>query len=139
MALVRDGCMVPCRDAPELGYIKESSNEQYVPDVFYKLKDEYNNEVTKIGRPLPLEYLLIDVPAGVANKETDVAVFTDSIGLRNPFPPENRQILGEMQDFGALSNYMSQFDRTNFLEAVSDLHFLFYLATMEIYPMRPFL
>jgi len=139
MALVRDGCMVPCRDAPELGYIKESSNEQYVPDVFYKLKDEYNNEVTKIGRPLPLEYLLIDIPAGVA-KETEESLFTNNANpaIRS-FPPENRQIMGEMQDFGALSNYMSQFDRRTFLEAVSDLHFLFYLATMEIYPMRPFL
>lgn len=35
MALVRDNCLVPTFDAPELGYIKESSNEQYVPDVFY--------------------------------------------------------------------------------------------------------
>ena len=139
MALVRDQCMVPCRDAPELGYIKESSNEQYVPDVFYKLKDEYNNEVTKLGRPLPLEYLLVDIPAGVA-KETEASVFTDHPpGVRTPFPPENRQIMGEMQDFGALSTYMPQFDRRTFLEAVSDLHFLFYLATMEIYPMRPFL
>jgi len=139
MALVRDNCMVPCRDAPELGYIKESSNEQYVPDVFYKLKDEYNNEVTKLGRPLPLEYLLVDIPAGVA-KETEASVFTDHPpGVRTPFPPENRQIMGEMQDFGALSTYMAQFERRTFLEAVSDLHFLFYLATMEIYPMRPFL
>lgn len=36
MALVRDECLLPCRDAPELGYAKESSSEQYVPDVFYK-------------------------------------------------------------------------------------------------------
>lgn len=38
MALVRDDCLIPTRDAPELGYIKESSNEQYVPDVFYKVR-----------------------------------------------------------------------------------------------------
>ena len=25
-------------------------------------KDEYGNEIKKIGRPLPVEYLLIDVP-----------------------------------------------------------------------------
>ncbi|KAK2112355.1 hypothetical protein P7K49_012102 [Saguinus oedipus] len=36
MALVRDECLLPCKDAPELGYAKESSSEQYVPDVFYK-------------------------------------------------------------------------------------------------------
>ncbi|KAF4525902.1 hypothetical protein B566_EDAN013152 [Ephemera danica] len=36
MALVRDNCLVPTKDAPELGYIRESSGKQYVPDVFYK-------------------------------------------------------------------------------------------------------
>ena len=37
MALVRDDCLLPTRDVPQLGYVKESSNEQYVPDVFYKV------------------------------------------------------------------------------------------------------
>jgi nuclear protein localization family protein 4 len=37
MALVQDECFVPTKDAPELGYVIESSNEQYVPDVFYKV------------------------------------------------------------------------------------------------------
>ena len=37
MALVRDECLIPTIDAPELAYVKESSNEQYVPDVFYKV------------------------------------------------------------------------------------------------------
>ena len=38
MALVRDNCLVPTLDAPELGYIRESTNEHYVPDVLYKVK-----------------------------------------------------------------------------------------------------
>lgn len=37
MALVRDDCLVPTKDAPELGYIRESSDKQYVPDVYYKV------------------------------------------------------------------------------------------------------
>ena len=37
MALVRDNCLVPTIDDPSLGYVKESSSEQYVPDVFYKV------------------------------------------------------------------------------------------------------
>jgi nuclear protein localization family protein 4 len=44
MALVRDDCLIPTRDAPELGYVKESSNEQYVPDVFYKVNTCYSTE-----------------------------------------------------------------------------------------------
>ena len=35
MALVRDDCLVPTVDRPELGYVRESTSEQYVPDVFY--------------------------------------------------------------------------------------------------------
>ncbi len=37
MVLVRDDCLVPTKDAPELGYVRESSEKQYVPDVFYKV------------------------------------------------------------------------------------------------------
>lgn len=37
MALVRDNCLLPTIDVPELAYVRESSNEQYVPDVFYKV------------------------------------------------------------------------------------------------------
>ena len=35
---------------------------EYIPDVFFMEKDEYGNDIKKIGRPLPVEYLLIDVP-----------------------------------------------------------------------------
>lgn len=38
MALVRDDCLVPTKDASELGYIRESSDKQYVPDVYYKVR-----------------------------------------------------------------------------------------------------
>ena len=37
MALVRDNCLLPTKDAPELGYIRESTDKQYVPDVFFKV------------------------------------------------------------------------------------------------------
>ena len=61
MSLVADGCLIPTLDAPELGYIRESSSELFVADVYFKEKDKYGNEVQKLARPLPLEYLLIDV------------------------------------------------------------------------------
>lgn len=37
MALVRDNCLVPTKDAPELGYVRGSSDKQFVPDVYYKV------------------------------------------------------------------------------------------------------
>lgn len=40
MALVRDDCLVPTKDVPELGYIRESTDKQYVPDVYYKVSEK---------------------------------------------------------------------------------------------------
>ena len=37
MALVKSEILLPTYDAPELGYIKETSTEQLVPDVYYKV------------------------------------------------------------------------------------------------------
>lgn len=58
MALVRDECLLPCKDAPELGYAKESSSEQYVPDVFYKVK------MQRCG-PCPAGAWLVLEPSGL--------------------------------------------------------------------------
>lgn len=37
-ALVRDGILLPTKDAPELGYIRDCSPQHYVPDVYYKVR-----------------------------------------------------------------------------------------------------
>lgn len=46
MALVRDDCLVPTRDVPELGYVRESTDRQYVPDVFYKVSLIFSLDLT---------------------------------------------------------------------------------------------
>ena len=94
MALVKDKILLPTRDAPELGYIKESSDEQYVPDVYFTAKDEYGNEIKNPGRPLPVEYLLVDVPVGTPVEELFTMVVIQD---KNKFPVENRQIEGHLQ------------------------------------------
>ena len=60
-SLATDGTIVPTLDAPEFGYTRETTDSLFCPDIFYRQKDEYGNDVTKIGRPLPIEYLLTDV------------------------------------------------------------------------------
>jgi nuclear protein localization family protein 4 len=42
MALVKSEIFIPTYDVPELGYIKETSPEQYVPDVYYKVNTKQN-------------------------------------------------------------------------------------------------
>ncbi|KAK7111135.1 nuclear protein localization protein 4 homolog [Littorina saxatilis] len=133
MALVKDDCLIPTKDVPELGYVKESSNEQYIPDVFYKGKDSYGNEVTHLARPLPVEYLLVDMPAAFPS---DFEYSFKSGEGRQTFPAENREHLGETQDFNSLVQYMEQFSPNQFLVAISDFHLLVFLSTSEIIPVR---
>ncbi|KAL4658201.1 hypothetical protein GN956_G2963 [Arapaima gigas] len=130
MALVRDECLLPCRDAPELGYAKESTTEQYVPDVFYKDKDKFGNDVTFLARPLPVEYLIINITTTFPKDP----VFTFASTCR--FPIENRDVLGETQDFHSLASYLSQNPSPRFLNVVSDFHLLIFLVTNEVMPLR---
>ncbi|XP_062122445.1 nuclear protein localization protein 4 homolog isoform X2 [Drosophila sulfurigaster albostrigata] len=133
MALVRDNCLIPTKDAPELGYVRESTDKQYVPDVFYKEKDQYGNEVQRLARPLPVEYLLVDVPASTPLQPQ--YTFTE-YDKRQAFPIENRYIDGHLQDFNALSSYLSAWANEEFLEAISDFHLLIYLYKMDMLPLR---
>lgn len=116
---------------PELGYAKESSSEQYVPDVFYKDVDKFGNEITQLARPLPVEYLIIDITTTFPKDP----VYTFSIS-QNPFPIENRDVLGETQDFHSLATYLSQNTSSVFLDTISDFHLLLFLVTNEVMPLQ---
>ncbi|KAL4648635.1 hypothetical protein GN956_G6795 [Arapaima gigas] len=129
MALVRDECLLPCRDAPELGYAKESSTEQYVPDVFYKDKDKFGNDIIHLARPLPVEYLIIDITTTFP--KDPVYTFSST----QHFLIENRDVLGETQDFHSLATYLSQSSSASFLDVVSDFHLLLFLVTNDVMPL----
>eukprot|EP00092_Neocalanus_flemingeri_P040162 GFUD01043747.1.p1 GENE.GFUD01043747.1~~GFUD01043747.1.p1 ORF type:complete len:562 (+),score=130.40 GFUD01043747.1:53-1738(+) len=137
MALVKDEILVPTKDAPELGYVIESTDEKYVPDVFFMEMDKYKNEIKKVGRPLPVEYLLIDVP--VSSPLQPLATFAILEGDRKHFAVGNRLLESSLQDFNSFAQYMSQFRSAEFLTAVSDLHVLIFMATLDIMPLRDFL
>ncbi|XP_075072977.1 nuclear protein localization protein 4 homolog [Mixophyes fleayi] len=131
MALVRDECLLPCKDAPELGYAKESSSEQYIPDVFYKDIDKFGNEITQLARPLPVEYLIIDITTTFP--KDPVYTFSTSSNL---FPIENRDDLDETQNFHSLATYLSQNPSSIFLEIISDFHLLLFLVTNDVMPLQ---
>jgi nuclear protein localization family protein 4 len=133
VALVKDDCLVPTIDAPELGYIRESTNEQYVPDVFYKAKDEYGIEVTKLARPLPLDYVIVELTTTTPLRPKP----TLPGGRGDPFPIENRELMGESQTFEAFVKYIDQQKGSNFLCIVSDFHFLFFLYTTNVVSLQP--
>ncbi len=46
-------------------FVKESSDAQYVPDIFYVQKDKYGNEIKHTARPFfPSEYLFVTLETG---------------------------------------------------------------------------
>lgn len=99
-------------------------------------KDTYGNEVPRLARPLPVEYLLVDVPA--STPLTPLFTFNPDTSKRH-FPVENRMVDGHIQDFNSLSSYLAQFTPREFLTAISDFHLLLYIATMDMLPMREFM
>ncbi|XP_031575290.1 nuclear protein localization protein 4 homolog [Actinia tenebrosa] len=131
MALVRDDCLLPTIDEPGLGYIRESSTDQYVPDVFYKDKDSYNNEVTLLARPMPIEYVLVQVSAAFPVEPQ--YTFPRKGGV---FPIENRENIGEFQNLDAITKHMAQYHPGEFLEAMTNFHLLVFLATCDILPTK---
>jgi len=135
MSLVADDALLPTIDAPELGYVRESTDQMFVSDVYYKMKDKYGNEVTKMARPLPLEYLLTEVPTAFYTGSNSKYSCSNSV---EGFTPCNRDALGEIQNLTAVSKYLGKFSHDDdgmFLQAMCDFHLLVYLATNDTIPM----
>lgn len=86
-----------------------------------------------MARPLPVEYLLVDVPA--STPLVPIHTFT-ARSTKDMFPIENRYVNGQLQDFNALSVYLSKWKPEEFLDAISDFHLLIYLTFMDMLPMK---
>lgn len=128
-ALVAANSLVPTIDAPELAYARESSSTHYVPMVNYMAKDEYGNDVRKLGRPLPVEYLIVDVPASMPKEPR---FFFHASSDKANFPIENRTLLNQPQNANTVGLYCHQFNnKESFMNMVSDFHFLLYLLNNE--------
>ena len=122
------------------------------PETFFFLqeKDSYNNEVMKIARPLPLEYMIIDVPTGFPSADAQIQLtFNDNCAaIKTRFVVENRMQIGELQDMNALATYLQQFsksggagatttstnNRFQATDILGDIHLLRYLALNDIFP-----
>jgi nuclear protein localization family protein 4 len=61
VTMVRDNIVEASVD-PSLMRVRASTNEQYVPEVFYKYKNKYGLMVKEAAKPtFPVEYLLVTV------------------------------------------------------------------------------
>ncbi|KAI6208200.1 NPL4 domain containing protein [Aphelenchoides besseyi] len=112
---------------PELAWVRETPlhDRHYITDE----KNEYGAEVRKNGRPMPVEYLLVDVPTGMPKEPS--SSFHVSPADKG-FVIENRTLLGQVQDMKSVAHYVLDFSPNQFLECASNFHFLLYLLTNDV-------
>ncbi|KRZ36418.1 Nuclear protein localization protein 4 -like protein [Trichinella pseudospiralis] len=123
-ALVAAECLLPSRSSKNMACVRRSTSTHYVPDVYYMCHDEYNNKIRKTAGLLPVEYLFVTIPVGLA-KEMSYTLTSQ----KKPFPIENRSSIGNAQNIRVVGEYAKQFEESEFLKMVSDFHFLVYLLT----------
>uniref|UniRef100_H0XCQ9 Nuclear protein localization protein 4 homolog n=1 Tax=Otolemur garnettii TaxID=30611 RepID=H0XCQ9_OTOGA len=123
--------LVPCKDTVTKSLMKSVSSYEFISKALFEDIDKFGNEITQLARPLPVEYLIIDITTTFPKDP----VHTFSIS-QNPFPIENRDVLGETQDFHSLATYLSQNTSSMFLDTISDFHLLLFLVTNEVMPLQ---
>jgi nuclear protein localization family protein 4 len=122
MAMVRDNIVDACIE-PSLMLVRETSNEQYIPDVFYKYKNKYDILVQESAKPsFPTEYLLVTLTYGFPQDPNPL--FKSS----KTFPIENR--IGETSE--DLSDLKKQLDNLSLDDALSDFHALLRIKDSDI-------
>lgn len=109
---------------PDQMFIKETTDERYVPDIFYQKINEYGLQVKHNAKPsFPVEFLVVSLTHGFPEHETINS---------KPFTVENRAYIGETATLQSLqqhfvSGFSPQPDATIFLQELSNWHVLFYL------------
>ncbi|KAJ3034019.1 nuclear protein localization protein 4, partial [Rhizophlyctis rosea] len=124
MSMVRDEIVEASVEAGKLR-VKESTNAQYVPEVFYKFKNEYNLMIKEAAKPtFPVEYLLVTLTNGkpLEPKETFISP--------NSFPIENREALSG-QDWRTLYEHLTAGGRGLSIN-LSDFHLLLYIWSLGL-------
>nr|CAD2186585.1 unnamed protein product [Meloidogyne enterolobii] len=133
-AMVEANILCPTKTHPELAWARETplNEKHYITSVQYTEKNERGEEVFRDGRPMPVEYLLVDVPCGVRK----VLNYTFPRGKEGKeFPVENRSEIGQTQELNDISKYFNSFKFPDqFLEMASNFHFLLFLYTNNFVP-----
>lgn len=118
---------------PSMIYVNEKTDKRYVPDIFYKYRNQYNLVVQKNAKPaFPDDYLLVTLTHGFPQDPKPLFV------SQNYYAIENRAFLGIQQDSHSLARHLqldTRRDDSNmaeFMRTLSDFHLVCYLFEMDV-------
>ena len=137
--MVKADIIEPSADPSVMLVQNEEENElgqkRYIPEVFYRRINEYGANVQENAKPaFPVDYLLVTLTHGFP---TDSNPRFRSSGT-SAFPIENRQALGQSQEFGSLAKHLKAGqggptpNSPASLNVLSDFHMLCFIHSMNI-------
>ncbi|KAG9314566.1 NPL4 family-domain-containing protein [Chiua virens] len=133
--------MIEASVEPGIVRVKEEDRSQdsarYVPDVFYRFKNEYSLEVKKSAKPcFPVEYLLVNVTHGFPQTPNPMFRSTN-FAIENRPGLEDQQvdsILSSLNRLGApsLEDMRNVSKRLEVAKWLSDWHLIAFLETTQL-------
>lgn len=132
-----DADMISGSTHPSMAWINETTNERYVPELFYMKQNEYGVTVKQNAKPaFPVDYLLVSLTHGFPKNEANVTTKKSRFLTIKGFPWANRQSMGQSQDYQELKkwlgNSINEGDITVLQEKLSNFHALLYIRTLDI-------
>lgn len=125
--MVRADIVEPSADPAVMLVREEDDRSRYIPEVFYRRINEYGASVQENAKvSFPVDYLLVTLTHGFPHNPDPMF-----IAPKGQFPVENREIIGQGQDLGAVAKQLNKVHEDP-AQAVSDFHMLCFLHTMGI-------
>ncbi|ODV64549.1 nuclear protein localization protein 4 [Ascoidea rubescens DSM 1968] len=115
---------------PSMAYINDTNSERYVPEIFYRMRNEYNILVKKNAKPaFPVDFLLVTLSHGFPQAPKPL------FKCEKIFPIENRSSMGASQDISSVKRHLGikGFENSEeYIKYLSDFHLLGYLFTLGV-------